>query len=64
MNAFDRLARALFDGPTPAADIKLSPGSGSADERAEALLASMERMGLLDSDGFVINPNNQQSTDH
>ncbi len=47
---FDRLADALFDGERKVVDIVVVEGTGASagrEQLAEALYASMERMGLI-----------------
>lgn len=47
---FDRLAAVLFDGAVKVDHIHIEPGTDpnvTAEQRAEALYASMERAGLI-----------------
>jgi hypothetical protein len=57
-NAFEKLRAILFEGNTVAGDFKTAPGTGefTRDETAQAIIESMERLGLVRG-GVLIDPN-------
>jgi len=53
---FEKLAKVLFDGKVVAGDFKTMPGTDptlSRDQLSEALLSSMNRVGLIVDDQLV-----------
>jgi hypothetical protein len=59
MAAFENLSKVLFEGDVIASDFKTMPGTGanvSRDQLAQALLESMERVGLV-KNGVLVDHN-------